>query len=85
MGLNIYDIIERYGPIVLSSPSGENSYLIQRNGSYLNLWVLDLENGGWNNVTCRGMKKDLYKVTGAQMIDEAKEWVKDLKEEGIYL
>lgn len=65
--MTIYEVLES-GPICAGSE--ELGLLVTVNGSYVNLWVSD-GTGGWTNTDCKSGHPDLYKLTGADMIDLA--------------
>ena len=69
----LYDALE-YGPIVAGD--SEVDCFVTVNGAYLNFWAGDGQ-GGYANTDCRAMPKDLYKTTGAEMLDLAQEYLKD--------
>lgn len=73
---NIFDVLE-LGPICAAD--AELGLLVTVNGSYLNLWVSDGK-GMFSNTDCRYLNSQngLYSVTGAEMIDKAEEYLKDV-------
>lgn len=73
-GNTLEEVVE-YGPICAASD--ELGILITVNGAYLNAWV-SCGDGSWSNTECRGRNQDLYNTTGAEMIDEAKEYLEEL-------
>lgn len=71
--MNIHEALG-YGPICASNE--EMDCFVGINGTYLNLWV-SRGNGQYENTDCRSGHKDLYKLTGAEMIDLAEKALSD--------
>jgi hypothetical protein len=63
-----------YGPIC--AVDAERGLAITVNGAYLNIWNVDGPEP--ENFECRAMSEDLYKTTGAQMIDLAEKWLREI-------
>jgi hypothetical protein len=69
-----------YGPICAINE--EFGVFVTVNGSYLNFWVMEGNaNGECTCTTCSTRDKDLYKTTGAEMIDEAEAYLKEVLKE----
>lgn len=64
-----------YGPIVLIDD--QSGIAITINGAYLNAWSVYNDHDPVN-FACRAMPEDLYKTTGATMIDLAREYLNDI-------
>lgn len=79
--MNIHEILQ-YGPICASDE--ELDWLVTINGAYGNLWVGD-GNGDYTNTTCVSGHENLYKLTSADMLEQAEyyldRWKKELMEE----
>ena len=87
-GMTIHDVLS-YGPVCASDE--ELGWLVTVNGSYVNLWVriprwMQEDSGPrYENVECASghPDSDLYKLTGAQMIDRAEECLKRWRDEAM--
>lgn len=77
MKMTISEVMD-YGSICACCE--ELGLYITVNGSYLNLWVGSPESG-FENTDLRARSKDLYDTTGAEMIDEAVKYLKEVIEE----
>lgn len=75
--MNIHEVLQ-YGPICASDE--ELDWLVTLNGAYANLWVGNFE-GDYQNTDCMSGHDDLYKLTGAQMIDRAEYCLRNWRSE----